>query len=181
VDGGTIKVLRNTGNNEWFTPNYIVEAARKVMGHIDLDPASCQLANERHVCADTFYDATNDGLDNSWFGRVWMNPPYSGGLLPKFIDKLELELSVGNVKQATVLVNNGTETRWCQKLFTLANAACFVSGRIKFYRADGTTGPPLQGQVVFFLGQDTARFVEVFSALGAAVLIPQNPSQEVVL
>lgn len=167
------RVLRNTGNNEWFTPGYIVDAAREVMGSIDVDPASCETANTRHVHADTFYSEDDDGLLNDWLGNVWMNPPYSAGLLPKFIEKLDSQISVGNVTQATILVNNATETRWCQKIFKMSDAACFLRGRVQFYRHDGTTGPPLQGQVVFYVGGNQHRFAEVFSPLGE-VLIPNS-------
>ena len=53
VDGAkTIKaanthVGKNTGENEWYTPGVFIEDARTVMGCIDLDPASSDIANER--------------------------------------------------------------------------------------------------------------------------------------
>lgn len=175
TDGNDVpKVLRNTGNNEWFTPSYIVDAAREVMGGIDVDPASCELANARHVGADRFYSAEDDGLAHDWFGRVWMNPPYSNGLLRKFVQKLASQIAAGNVTQATVLVNNGTETRWCQELFGMSDGACFIRGRVQFYRPDGTTGPPLQGQVIFYVGDEPMKFLDVFSGLGAVALVTKR-------
>jgi hypothetical protein len=79
---------------ELYTPTYIVEAVRTVLGGIDLDPASCALAQEV-VAADAWYgpgteyvntnshelEPIEDGLSMPWHGRVFLNPP--GGRVPK--------------------------------------------------------------------------------------------------
>lgn len=44
------------------------------MSRIDLDPASCEVANKR-VLAQTFFDKEHNGLTRNWHGCVWLNPP----------------------------------------------------------------------------------------------------------
>lgn len=68
-------VAHNSGNNEWYTPLPYVEAARAVMGTIDIDPASSDKANET-VQAEHYYTIADNGLVRPWYGRVWLNPPY---------------------------------------------------------------------------------------------------------
>jgi hypothetical protein len=67
-------VAHNGGEQDWYTPAPFVEAAREVMGGIDLDPASSEVAN-RVVGAARYYDAGQDGLENVWHGQVWLTPP----------------------------------------------------------------------------------------------------------
>ncbi len=75
-------VQHSSKSNEHYTPTAIVEAARDVLGGIDLDPASCALGNEV-VKAAAWYGPDGlgpDGLVEPWCGRVFLNPP--GGRVP---------------------------------------------------------------------------------------------------
>lgn len=74
-----------TGENEWFTPQRYSEAARSVMGAIDLDPATHPIAQQT-VRAISHYTAAENGLAQEWHGRVWLNPPLSCSTInPAFI------------------------------------------------------------------------------------------------
>jgi hypothetical protein len=151
-------VVNNSGNNEWYTPKEYIEIARKVMGSIDCDPASSVVANTI-VQAKTFDSEHDNGLNQTWQGNVWMNPPYAQPFIKLFADKLIQELDKGNIKQACVLVNNATETNWFQTMAQRANAIWFIKGRIKYLDNTGTpANTPLQGQCILYYGDNTNRF-----------------------
>lgn len=162
-------VANNSGNNEWYTPPYYIDIARKVMGKIDTDPASSEIAN-KNVLASTYYTAENSGLDKEWFGNVWMNPPYAQPLISQFSEKLIEELENGNTKQAMVLVNNATDTVWFNNLAKHATAIWFIKGRIKFIDIHGNPGgAPLQGQCILYFGDNVENFTEHCEGLVAVI------------
>lgn len=154
-------VTNNSKDDEWYTPKEYIEAARSVMGSIDLDPASNDFANKT-VKATQFFTEEDNGLIREWFGNVWLNPPYSASLIKQFADKV----ANSTFKQAIVLVNNATETSWFRTLVNKASAIIFTSGRIKYYKHDGTHGVPLQGQAFLYFGKHPDVFLEKFSRFG---------------
>jgi len=159
-------VAHNSGENEWYTPEKFITAARNVMGSIDFDPASSEIAN-RTVGATTYKTKDDSGLDVDWHGNVWMNPPYAQPLIMQFSEKVVEQLP--NIKQAIVLVNNGTETKWFQLMAKNASAICLISSRVKFIDPDGNaSGAPLQGQIILYFGDNPVGFCEVFSEFGVS-------------
>src|SRR5690606_6676725 len=115
--------------DSWGTPTQWLDIARKVMGAIDLDPATNKGA-QQIVKAAEFYTIADDGLSKRWNGRVWMNPPYSQPWVTKFCEKLVIHYEAGEVVQACVLVNNATDTKFGQLLLTHCSAVLFTSGRV---------------------------------------------------
>jgi phage N-6-adenine-methyltransferase len=161
----TAHVSQRSGDTEWFTPQRYVDAARQVLGTIDLDPASTVTAN-MVVRATTFYSKEIDGLRRDWRGTVWLNPPFTKPLIEQFLVKLVEAHRRGAVPAAIVLVNNATETHWFHHLADAADAVCFPQGRIAFWHPDKGHGPPLQGQAFVYLGPQRRTFRRAFGDLG---------------
>lgn len=162
-------VANNSGNNEWYTPADYIALARAVMGGIDTDPATSEIAN-RTVQAAQIFTAEDNGLTKQWSGRVWCNPPYAQPLIAEFAEAIASKFEAGEIEQACVLVNNGTETGWFQRMLQAASAVCFPRSRIRFVDPDGNpSGAPLQGQAVLYLGNAPETFASVFSEKGAVL------------
>lgn len=167
-------VANNSGNNEWYTPAEYIEAARRVMGGIDVDPASSAIANSR-VQASTYFTAEDDGLKQEWHGRVWMNPPYAQPLIANFADAVAEKYAGGEIEQACVLVNNATDTAWFHAMLSEASAVCFPRGRIRFIDPQGNpSGAPLQGQAVLYFGESAESFATEFSQFGRIVHVDHD-------
>lgn len=159
-------LAQNTGNFEWYTPPEIVDAARDVMGGIDLDPASCELANQT-VRATRFFTIEDDGIMQQWHGRVWLNPPYARRVIEHWIDQLISEYRAGRTTEWMALVNNATDTKWAQRLLAHSSSVCFLRGRIRFDTPSGKRKPgALQGQLIAYKGGNKARFLRSFRAAG---------------
>lgn len=161
-----VHVTNATGENEWYTPKIYIDAAKKVMGTIDVDPASTEIAN-KIVNAEKYYSIKDDGRLQKWDGNVWMNPPYSQPLVTEFCNLLVEKIKKGEIKQACVLVNNATETLFYQNMLSCCQAVCFIKGRVKFIDKKGkSTGVPLQGQTILYFGEYEKPFGEIFSEFG---------------
>ena len=160
-----------TGNDEWYTPAEFVERVRRVLGEIDLDPASNAQA-QQIVGAKQYFTKINDALAQDWRGRVWLNPPYSRGLLVRFVNKMGREIEAGNVSAAIMLLNNFTDADWFQLAGSISTAICFPRGRICFENASGKVKDrPLNGQVFFYYGRKVDLFRSEFSVLGLTVAL----------
>jgi len=90
-------INQDSGDYEYYTPEIIIETARRVMGSIDLDPASSEEANKTvkakhfHVCdmvllnshtGKLYLESINGGIDKEWYGNVWMNHPFGRAETP---------------------------------------------------------------------------------------------------
>lgn len=135
----------NPPKNERYTPIHILKSAKLVFRGLDLDP--CAEPTNR-TGAKRFYTAKDNGLVQQWSDpkatyttRAFINPPYSP---------------------------QGTLKEWVKK--TLADfPVCFLNGRLTFeippeqqIKATSAHFP----SVVFYLGNDTPRFIQYFRPHG---------------
>ena len=158
---------------EWFTPKAYIEAARECLGEIELDPASSAFAN-KVVRAKKYFTAKQDGIEQDWFGRVFMNPPYGkrgkDSLAGLFCNKAIEEFEAGRVKEAIILVNSVHSQEWQRPLWQLP--VCLVDHRIQFVSGDGEENKnPTFQNAFFYLGSNITKFKKEFAEFGY-VLVP---------
>lgn len=106
----------------WLTPLDLL----KRIGEYDYDPCPYIGHNTAKVLEQF------DGLISKWFGKVWLNPPYSEA--EKWLNKL-VEHGHGSA-----LIFARTGSKWVQPIMQKADNICFIKGRISFMKPDGTYG-----------------------------------------
>jgi ParB family chromosome partitioning protein len=160
-------------SDEYYTPAAHIEAARAVLGGIDLDPASCEMAQQT-VKAARYFTKEQDGLAQPWDGRVWLNPPYgtTGGQSNQGIwaQKLVAEYTMFNVTAAILLVKAALGYEWFESLW-YDWPVCFPRQRLSFMLPDGNDdGQSKQASALFYFGPDVGRFTETFRPFGRVIM-----------
>ena len=160
----------NTGDVNWHTPPEYLEAARAALGGFDLDPASCDEAQQT-VKASQYFTKEQNGLSQPWHGRVWLNPPFAQGEIARFVSKLIYEFNSGNVTAAIFLCHNYTDTIWFHEAVAACRAICFTAGRINFIHAERGLAPgsASRGQAFLYFGEDVEAFRSAFETIGLFV------------
>lgn len=120
---------------EWQTPTHIVELAHQVMGDISLDPASPG-KDRTVVVAQHYYTKVENGLEQPWFGWVYLNPEY-GRTIGQWTRKLRAEWDSGHVTQFLALVPARVDTTWWRDLVTTDMVVCNLHKRLKFLDSNG--------------------------------------------
>lgn len=113
----------------WLTPPEWIRA----LGPFDMDPC-CPPVMPWPTAVKMLTERDN-GLEQPWEGRVWLNPPF-GQEWPAWVEKLA---DHGN---GIALLPARTETEAFYRLvWDRADAICFVKGRPHFRREDGARAP----------------------------------------
>jgi hypothetical protein len=108
-------------DDEWYTPLSIIQS----LGEFDLDPA-CGPMCPNKTAKNKF---ESNGLGFPWYGRVWLNPPFSDAR--PWIRRL---MNHGN---GIALVFSRVDAKWFQDAVREAGCFFMMHGRIGFLRPDG--------------------------------------------
>lgn len=166
-------------SSEWYTPTAIVEAARAVLGAIDLDPATCVAAN-RNVRATNIYTVADDGLDpaNAWNGRVFLNPPNPAG---PFWKRLVADHAARRVSSAVYVAYSIEQLQQVQAWTPAAPLSswpiCIARRRVRFLQESEQVGldgerslvpgaSPTHASAIVGVGVDVDRFRTAFAGIG---------------
>lgn len=111
--------------HDWITPRFIIDA----LGTFDLDPCECR--TQPWPCATRGIVLPDNGLVDTWTGRVWLNPPYNTHAA-SWLAKLALH------GHGTALSFARTETAmFFAYVWRAAHAVLFLQGRLHFHYPDG--------------------------------------------
>ncbi len=174
ISGDSALARTMSGSNEWHTPPEHIRLVKRVLGCIELDPASCEEANQI-VQAQRYYTASQDGLRQSWRAKtLFLNPPYGRGQDHRsnqdlWSCKLIEEYENGHVAEAILLINASTGTEWFQRLVWRGYLMCLVKGRIRFYGRGKSELGPTHDNVFVYFGSKNEQFITVFGQVGALV------------
>lgn len=114
----------------WFSPPALLEALGGA-DSFDLDP--CSHDGRPWDTARAHYTQEDNGLLLPWWGRVWLNPPYSIALITRFLARM------AEHDRGVALIFARTETDpFHRYVWGAASGLLFLRGRLNFHREDGT-------------------------------------------
>jgi phage N-6-adenine-methyltransferase len=102
-------------------------------------------ASAENAKCERYFTRDDDGLAQTWTGRVWMNPPY-GRKLGDWMKKAR-ESALATAELVVCLVPARTDTRWWHEQALLGDVE-FLRGRLKFGEAENPA--PFPSVVVVF-------------------------------
>ena len=130
-------------SDDWATPPEIVCEFEEEFGPFDLD-ACCRPDTAK---APQYFTKADNALVQPWFGRVWMNPPFSNPA--PWLEKAVAETLQRRAELVVALLPAATDTGWFHEwVLPHASEIRFRRGRIKFLGWRGTPiGSPKAGTV----------------------------------
>jgi hypothetical protein len=145
---------------DWRTPPSVVDVVREALGgRIVLDPCASLACPEEEWIGEINITEEGDGLDVMWWGRVFVNPPYSDNAA--WIAKCSAEAQKG--REIIALIPARVDTRYWHEHASTAQAVCFWKGRLRFVGAESSAPFPV---AFIYWGPNAERFAGVFAKHG---------------
>lgn len=120
------RVNKGSQGDCYETPWALIKLLETVFGKFTLDVC----ASAGNAKAKRFFTEEEDGLKQTWSGRVWCNPPFS--MKEEFLRKVMRERNRCEVI-AVLLPNNARETEWWRyNVWYLADEIITLTPRIQF-------------------------------------------------
>lgn len=138
----------------YITPRWLLDA----LGPFDLDP--CAADPRPWDCAA--HNWTEAGLDRTWFGQVFLNPPFDRYQVKHWVNRLAQH---GN---GIALLHARTEAAWFRPIWEAASGILFLAQRIKFCDVAGKEHPANSGAPVVLaaFGDGHARRLSICGVAG---------------
>lgn len=143
-------------SDEWPTPPALVDRLACRFGPFDLDPAS----TDGNAVCDHHYTKADNGLQQEWHGRVFLNPPYGHGL-EKWINKAVREVRRNHADLVCMVLPVWSDRRWFARMIPKAHRVVFLEGRVSF--GSGSRKPRFATCVVVIAPRTSRPILEVMS------------------
>lgn len=120
-----MKAYHTHGKDDYGTPKPLFDLLDAEF-HLTLDVC----ADAQNAKCDQFLTKEMDALSIDWWGRVFMNPPFS--LLDKFLIKLIKELMAGHIEMGVALIAARSDTQAMFLASSYAGETRFLKGRVSY-------------------------------------------------
>lgn len=114
----------SSASAEWSTPQALFDELDRIFGGFTLDPC----ATAENAKCPRFFSREDDGLNQAWSGKVFMNPPY-GREIGQWVKKAWAESLKGAL--VVCLLPARVDTRWWHD-YAIKGQVHFLRGRLKF-------------------------------------------------
>jgi transcriptional regulator with XRE-family HTH domain len=156
----------SSGYHGWETPADPAVLLSEAVGGFDLDPCAAT-TNQKYarVKAGVLLTMQDDGLNVSWFGKVFCNPPFSS--LSRWIEKCAMEGQRGATVVA--LIPSRTDTAYWHYHIAHKADIWLLKGRLRF--GDGSNSAPFPSAIIVWNGTPEL-IARLCAALSTAQHIP---------
>ncbi|MDD3040717.1 DNA N-6-adenine-methyltransferase [Bacteroides sp.] len=140
------ELMFSSKSQKHLTPKHLLITVEEFFnGQIDLDPCS-NSETKPNVPALVHFTENTNGLDRSWYGKVFVNPPYSR-YVNEWVNKCIQEYNEGHTTEIILLVAARPDNRWFNSLQN--HPWCAIKGRLKFSDAENSAPFP---SALFYIG-----------------------------